>query len=309
METRLSVRLINSARLAGWPASSMDTVVSTLTPDPSSACLSLYHARPFMEVLRSNSNLYAPVATALPTKLSPQPCIFCVLHNALAGTSWGLPQLTHSQHPGRKVEARVTDEKTRRQNSKATGPKIVWPLNGRAGFEPSERQGRVHTGMEANMHIKVSGHHQQAFVTQKAWRDEQRVLAPHPRAPPLRRRIGVYSSPGLRLWSPSEVTCLKRQKILSQSLGTWTLEKSEELTTSVADLLLKLLWFLWHHWKPLKGKTTMLVTWGKPQGTGLIYFCINKSCIEKGRRICLGHRVPCCSLELLRGIFQERMEL
>lgn len=87
METRLSVRLINSARLAGWPASSMDTVVSTLTPDPSSACLSLYHARPFMEVLRSNSNLYAPVATALPTKLSPQPCIFCVLHNALAGTS------------------------------------------------------------------------------------------------------------------------------------------------------------------------------------------------------------------------------
>ena len=41
----------------------------------------------------------------------------------------------------------------------------------------------------------------------------------------------------------SEVTFLKWWKLLSQSLGARALEKSEELTTSVADLLFKLIRF------------------------------------------------------------------
>lgn len=40
---------------------------------------------------------------------------------------------------------------------------------------------------------------------------------------------------------------LKWWEILTQSLGAGALEKSEKLTTLVADLLLKLIRFVWHH--------------------------------------------------------------
>lgn len=60
------------------------------------------------------------------------------------------------------------------------------------------REGRVHTSMEANTHIKVPGSHQRASVTQKAWSNEQTMLAPHPHPhSPSVQGIGVLSLPGL----------------------------------------------------------------------------------------------------------------
>lgn len=45
----------------------------------------------------------------------------------------------------------------------------------------------------------------------------------------------------------AEQVFLKRGQLLSRSLGAGALEKGEKLTASVADLVLKLIRFLWHH--------------------------------------------------------------
>lgn len=124
------------------------------------------------------------------------------------------------------------------------------------------------------------------FVSQKALRGEQNVLATLPTLTLLTEENKKYN---LSLhWSPksgkhlSEVTCLK-WKMLSRSLRTWALEKSEELTTSVFMAFLKATQRENHEAGYLE----------KPQGTDRIYFCINKSYTEEGRLICLGHRAPC----------------
>lgn len=54
---------------------------------------------------------------------------------------------------------------------------------------------------------------------------------------------------------------MKWWKTLHQSLRTYALEKSEKLTTSVADLSLKLIGIF-----TASLKTAKLVTWGSPRG-------------------------------------------
>lgn len=61
---------------------------------------------------------------------------------------------------------------------------------------------------------------------------------------------------------------MKWWKILHQSLRTYALEKSEKLTTSVADLLLKLIGIFTASLKATERENRKVGYLGKPQGTG-----------------------------------------
>lgn len=89
---------------------------------------------------------------------------------------------------------------------------------------------------------------------------------------------------------------LKWWEILTQSLGARALEKSEKLTTLVADLLLKLIRFCMASLKVTQRENHRVdYLLEKPQATGLVDFCINKSCMWADTHICPGHRGPCWS--------------
>lgn len=89
----------------------------------------------------------------------------------------------------------------------------------------------------------------------------------------------------------SEVTFSRGWKISSQSLGAQALEKSEKLTTSVADLLVKLIRFFMALLKATGGENHRVDHFlVKPQVTRLLDFCINKSHPSEGARLHPGPR-------------------
>ena len=149
-------------------------------------------------------------------------------------------------------------------------------------------------------------HHQLESVSWSASRGkkkryQQNVSALASMPPPSQRRKGsaincspqACRPPGKHL---SEVMFLKWWEILTQSLGAGSLEKSEKLTTLVADLLLKLIRFCMASLKVAQRENHRVdYLLEKPQATGLVDFCINKSGTWAGTLICPGHRGPCWS--------------